>query len=331
VLTQSVIAYSTAERTASLPGWRANNDLWLLDVSAEKPKPVELVAANTQGLYPWWGTTFTWSPDGTQLAYARADQIGVIRLAVSDTITASLTPLVDFAPVETFSDWVWVPGLSWSPDSQFVAAVVHGPPLAGESPEESQVFDLWLFGVDGTISARVMEQAGMWANPVWGDAGIAFGEALNPLQSVNSRYTIQLIDRDGSNKRQLFPLQEQTGVQFPELVWSSSNQLLFVFNGNLYLTSDQGSPPRQLTVNSQAGQPQWISVMPIITGTTGLTTSDTINATATTVSVTPTITVTPVLSATATPTVTATATQNSSIITPTLTPTSTIETAKDAD
>jgi Tol biopolymer transport system component len=296
VVTRSLIAYSTAERTASLPGWRANNDLWLLAMSQKNgqgpketvSKPIELIEANTQGLYPWWGATFTWSPDGTKLAYARPDQIGIINLTFGDTMTATQTPLLDFVPLETFSDWVWVPGLSWSPDSRFIAATVHGPPLASEPPAESQVFDLWLFSIDGTISARVAEQVGMWANPVWGEAGIAFGEAINPLQSVTSRYTIQLIDRDGSNKHRLFPFQDQTGVQFPDLAWApTEHTLLFVYNGDLYTTGSRGSPPRQLTVNSQVSHPQWVPQMddsqqmaqaPLITNTTTMTASDTITA-----------------------------------------------------
>ena len=121
-----------------------------------------MIESNTGGLYPWWGTTFTWSPDGTKLAYARPDQVGVVQLTFSNTLTATVTPLVDFVPLQTYSEWVWVPGLSWSPDSRFIAATVHGPPLAAEPAEESQVFDLWLYSIDGTISARVAQQVGMW-------------------------------------------------------------------------------------------------------------------------------------------------------------------------
>jgi len=306
VVTQSLIAYSTAERTASVPGWRANNDLWLLDVSAGNKKPVQVIEANTKGLYPWWGTTFTWSPDGNKLAYARADQIGVVQLAVSSTLTATITPLVDFAPLETFSEWVWVPGVSWSPDSQFIAATVHSPPLASEPAEESQVFDLWLYGIDGKISARVAEQVGMWANPAWGNSGVAFGQTDNALQSVNSRYSLQLIDRDGSNKRQVFPFQNENGVQLPDLAWSPAEPtLLFVFNGNLHITSSEGSPPRQLTVNTQASRPQWIARAPLVTDTQVITTSKAMTPTKT---VTPDITLTPSVSTTATTPISATET-----------------------
>ena len=259
--TSTLLAYSTAERVANPPGWRANNDLWLLDVSQTEPKSTQIFPANTQGLYPWWGLEFTWSPDGQYLAYARPDQIGIINVTLTSTLTLSdsLTALVDFVPLQTFSEWVWVPQISWSPDNNFIAATVHGPPLASEPPEESQVFDLWLFSIDGVIKAKVADQVGMWANPVWGAGGIAFGQAEIPLQSVNSRYTIQLIDRDGSNKRQLFPFLDGNGLQLPDLVWSpQGDQLLFADDGNLFLVNSGGSPPRQLTTDTQANHLQWV-------------------------------------------------------------------------
>lgn len=277
VVSQSLIAYTTAERTANSPGWQAYNDLWLLHPLSQTLKAVELLPPNTEGLYPWWGTNFSWSPDGRYLAYARADQIGLI--AVTETKTISPTSLIDFVPLKTFSDWVWVPDLSWSPDGRFIAAVVHGPPLASEPPEESQLFDLWLISRDGKVSAKIAEQVGMWANPAWGPPGIAFGEAINPLQSVNSRYRIQLVDHDGSNKRQLFPFQEEPGVQFPELIWSpEGDQLLFIYNGNLYIANVPASPPRQLTIDGQVQSAQWTAY---ITPTIHISRSETISITQT--------------------------------------------------
>ncbi len=264
VVSPALVAYSTAQRTANAPGWQANNDLWLARLPSNPgdewpPQPVEIIPANTQGLYSWWGTSFTWSPDGSKLAYARPDQIGVVNIITgSNQLDGSVTPLLDVTPLQTFSDWAWVPAVSWSPDSRFIAATVHGEPLAEEPPEESQVFDLWLLSADGKISAKVAGQVGMWANPAWSDAGIAYGRAVEPLQSVNSRYVLELIDRDGSNRRQIFPFREEPGVQFPEMVWSPDNsQLLFVYNGNLHLTSRQGGVPHQLTTDGQVSLPQW--------------------------------------------------------------------------
>jgi hypothetical protein len=279
VISQPLIAYSTAERTAGPPGWRANNDLWLFAPSGSplsgeaKNKAKRLIPANTQGLYPWWGTTFAWSPDGTRLAYARADQIGVIDLKMSNPISYTTSPLIDFTPLKTFSDWVWVPGMSWSPDGQFLATTVHGPPVVAEPAEESQRFDMWLIGVKNGLSAKVREQAGMWANPAWGKAGIVFGEAVDPFQSANSRYYINIIDRDGSNKRQLFPFREELGVQLPELVWFSQGEmLLFTYNGNLYIIDTNGGVPKQITSDGQASHPQWVSAVPPITSMSSTTT-----------------------------------------------------------
>jgi hypothetical protein len=317
VVTQSVAAYTTAERVPNPPGWKANNDLWLLPIPSQnlqgaqpltgsiKPaevKPVQILPPSTPGLYPWWGTSFQWSPDGNRLAYARADQIGLVDLVITDTISVSVTVLADFTPLKTFSEWVWVPGISWSPDGKFIAAVIHGPPLASEPPEESQVFDLWLFSVDGKLSAKIAEQVGMWANPAWGSAGIVFGQALSPLKSVNSRYTIQLIDRDGSNMRRLYPFQSEPGVQLPELVWSPDGQeFLFIYNGDLHITHQRGGPARQLTSNTQASHPRWAASLPIVVPAASLT--STVPLTATPVN---TITVTPSPPVLATPTLTAT-------------------------
>jgi hypothetical protein len=317
VVTHPLIAYTTAERTANAPGWRANNDLWLLDLTVARPRPTPVLPPNTAGLYPWWGTTFTWSPDGTKLAYARADQVGVVNLALTRTssLTESVLPLKDFPPLQTFSDWVWVPSLSWSPDSQFIVATIHGAPLATEAAEESQVFDLWVMSTDGAISVKMAEQVGMWANPAWNRAGIAFGAAFDPLQSINSRYRIELMDRDGSNRRQIFPFREELGVQFPEVVWSPDGEnLLFIYNGNLFTTSQAGGLPKQLTSDGQASHPQWTLAQPLsITETLALTNSATLTGSAAltsssplsgTTALTVTLTATPTLQITLTPTAT---------------------------
>jgi Tol biopolymer transport system component len=301
---------------------------------------------NTAGLYPWWGTTFSWSPDGSKLAYARADQVGVINLPLTATtpLSGNILPLMDFPPLQTFSDWVWLPSLSWSPDSQFIAATIHGAPLASEPAEESQVFDVWVMSADGRISVKMVEQAGMWANPTWNQAGIAFGMAFDPLQSVNSRYRIELIDRDGSNKRQLFPFREELGVQFPELIWSPDGKnLLFIYNGNLFMTSAEGGLPKQLTSDEQASHPQWalaqslsitetlaISQSAALTGSTVLTGSTpltetsritpapTLTPTTGTIRVTPTPTLPPNLIPALGPTVTPTRLTATSTFTPQL-------------
>jgi dipeptidyl aminopeptidase/acylaminoacyl peptidase len=279
------IAYSTAERTPSAPGWRANNDLQLVRSAdilnpnpAESVEVTQVISPSTVGVYSWWGTSFRWSPDGRQVAYARADQIGVV-----DILSQTTTILADFIAYQTYSEWVWVPALSWSPDSQFVAAVLHAPPVANEQPQDSLAFDLSLFAADGSLSAKIDEQVGMWTSPAWGPAGIVYGQAVNPLRSVDSRYALYIRDRDGSNPRQLFPAAEEPGVEPPpQIAWSPNGQnFIFVYNGNLYLGGIKGTPPRQLTSNNQNSYPRWALGRPDTTGVPGPKSTPAITSTTT--------------------------------------------------
>jgi Tol biopolymer transport system component len=282
------IAYSTAERTPSAPGWRANNDLWLIgssDVlthSQEGITATQIISPSTAGVYSWWGTSFEWSPDGRKVAYARPDQIGVV-----DIFSQTDVVLADFTAYQTYSEWVWSPSLTWSPDSLYLAAAVHAPPVNNESAQDSPAFDLWFFAADGSVQARIAGQVGMWTSPAWGGGGIVYGQAVNPLRSVDSRYALYLRDRDGSNPRQLFPVAEEPGVEPPpQIAWSpNGKKFIFVYNGNLYLADIEGAPPRQLTSNNQSGQPRWaagrtgrenieLRSTPSITSTSAVTASD---------------------------------------------------------
>jgi len=259
------IAYSTAERTPSTPGWRANNDLWLtrssdiLTNSWQSITATQIISPSTAGVYSWWGATFEWSPDGRQIAYARPDQIGVV-----DIISRTTVALADFPAYQTYSEWVWVPSLAWSPDSRYLGATIHGDPVNNESPQDSPVFDLWYYAADGSMKARVADQVGMWSAPAWGPDGVIHGQAVNPLRSVDSRYALFLRDRDGSNPRQLFPVAEEPGVEAPpQITWSpNGKKFIFVYNGNLYLADVEGVSPRQLTSNNQSGQPRWAAGRP---------------------------------------------------------------------
>lgn len=257
----SRLAYSTAERSASPPGWRANNDLWIVRADrlisgSQSLRAEPVLTTSAPGAYSWWGSTFRWAPDGQRLAYAGADQVGVV-----DVISRSRRVLVEFPAYRTYSEWVWTPNVSWSPDGRFLATVVHGAPLANEDPQDSPAFELWLLAADGSFSARVADQVGMWAAPSWGAAGVLYGQATNPLQSVDSRYALMLRDRDGSNPRRVFPVGQEPGVEAPpQLVWAPNGQeFLFVFNGNLYLGDVHGAVPRQLTANNQSASPRWVA------------------------------------------------------------------------
>ena len=254
-ISTTLIAYSTAKRVTSQPGWKANNDLWLWDTATPQIKASAVISANTRGLYPWWGTTFKWSPDGKKFAFANASQVGVI-----DVISKTVTTLKEFAPYDTASDWVWVPTVSWSPDSNFIATVIHGGPIQDERPEASQVFDVWLLAADGSIQAKIQDQAGMWSNPVWHAGGITFARATDALHSVKSWYKLITVDWDGSNPRLIFPLDNGVGLEFPEMIWLPDEPAtaVLVHRNNLYLLKEKGNFLQQLTSDNQSHKPQWI-------------------------------------------------------------------------
>jgi Tol biopolymer transport system component len=273
------IAYSTGEKSGS-PGWRANNDLWtvtLLNRQGEvvQSKPKRIVGTQTVGAYSWWGSRYAWSPDGLKVAYARPDQVGWIEMR-----TGRVFPLAPFSPLTTHRDQVWVPTPTWSPDSQFVACTIHGEE-PGRSAEQSRVFEVWALDLEQEVRARLTRAVGMWSAPRWspprdGESTIAYAEAQAPFGSLESRYTLKLMDRDGSNKRAIFPNQGQNGdrqstdrqsggfvgpfglVGPVVYSWSPDGQQIVVLHlGDLYRVDLAEGQMQQLTGDGQSTHVEW--------------------------------------------------------------------------
>ena len=202
------IAYSRAEPSPGLPGWKALNDLTILPFNNGKlGKGKEIIKASASAPYAWWGTNFDWSPDSQRLAYGNTAEIGLISPTAKITRTTVIT---DFAAYNTRSTWAWTPALSWSPDGQFLATQIHSPSPTGESDEDSPAFDVAALQVSGTLQTPLAVGAGMWATPQWlgttsDNSQIVFGMAETPYASDTSRYFLYVMDRDGSNRRLLFP------------------------------------------------------------------------------------------------------------------------------
>jgi Tol biopolymer transport system component len=260
------IAYSTGEVAVSAPGWQAHNDLWTADLNARLrlgPKR-QVLEGSAVGAYFWWGTSFAWSPDRRYIAYAQADRIGYVRVR-----DGQQTELQRFAPLNTYSEWVWVPELSWSPDSRFLTSVIHGPSLTGASPEDSQVFDVWVFDIERPLTARQVNEAGIWATPTWSpdyaDAGaggrnsqIVYGRARSPYESVSSGYDLYIMDRDGSNRRRLFPPEGELGLKKPEVAWGpTGRQLITLHQDDVYLIDLAQDLVRRLTIDSSVQAVEW--------------------------------------------------------------------------
>lgn len=251
-------AFSTAERTGGVPGWKARNDLWLVtlaDDPADEPKVEMLLPPTAEIPYAWWGRTYAWSPDGTYLAYAQADEVGF--LAVSDKV---LLPLASYPSLRTQSSWAWVPSVSWSPDNYLLAFVAHEGGVEDLNPEDSPVFGLWVASSDAELEVRLAEEVGMWAAPRWSPGGdlLVYGQAQSPRNSQDSRYDLFVMDRDGSNVQRLFPPEGLMGLIAPEVAWSPAGDAVLVeYEGNLYRVSVPDGSLKQLTSDGASSHPRW--------------------------------------------------------------------------
>jgi WD40 repeat protein len=242
------IAFTSGSTAEGNPGWEADNDLW---TARPRPSTGELFARRqvleptAGGSYGWWGTTYAWSPDGQNLAYARADEVGIIRVYDGQSRILSTFP-----PYRLYAPWVWTPTVDWSPEGKYIVTTLHGPGPTGETPEDSPVFDVWALSADGTITAELASEVGMWSAPAFAPQTdfIAFGRARSPYASHTSSYDLHVMDRDGSDRRLVFPGDEEIGLAYPEIAWSPNGErVMAVYQENLYLVDVPGGEARRLT------------------------------------------------------------------------------------
>jgi len=265
----TTITYSTVEPRATAPGWQANNDLYTLTFSAGGVvvKPKMIIEANAGGIYGWWGTTFAWSPDGAQLAYARPDGVGFV-----DLKTGTLIPWLDVTPLNTHGDWAWIPSLAWGADGETLFVVTHAPPTGLVSPEESPFFDLVGLSLVNNANVHLVQQTGMFAYPAISPLRmngpekayqVAYLEAIFPAQSETSRYRLVVMDRDGSNRQRIFPAQGLTGldpqtpVWAPEVIPAEGDFMAVLYQGNLWLVDIGSSQTQQITGDGLTSRIDW--------------------------------------------------------------------------
>ena len=264
------ISYTTVEKSAAAPGWRANNDLFIMTIDPRSGQALSvnpLVPPSSAGLYSWWGTDFTWSPSGNLLAWVRADSMGFV-----DQATGEFDALLSYPVFETRQSWSWRATVSYAPDEQTILTTVHGEPIGNEPPQTSPVFHVAVADVDGSFSANLARNTGIWSQPAWSPAFIdpatgeqtwrmAYLRARNLANSINqgAEYDLMVADRDGSNARAVFPPPGQSGLNASaEPVWSADgSHFAFIYQGNVWVVDVSSGIANQLTLDGAATNPIW--------------------------------------------------------------------------
>jgi hypothetical protein len=266
------IVYSTAEPSVAAPGWQSNNDLHYLTIYKSGTGSLIEVEFKESigGSYGWWGVDFTWAPDGKHLVYSNSNGIGLI----GTTKEEMPIKLFGFDPLQTRSDWAWIPGVSWGPDGEFLYTVEHGVQPGNPSPDESQLFNLTAVSIQGGEPIPLAANVGMFAYPVASPAQpapmgetayqVAFLQAQFPSQSESSPYRLMVMDRDGSNQRSLFPAEGEPGLEPQQIVWSpeplseeGGYATAVIYQGNLWLVGVNSSQANQITGDQMVSRIVW--------------------------------------------------------------------------
>jgi hypothetical protein len=140
------------------------------------------------------------------------------------------------------------------------------------SDEESPNFNLSAISLVNNVNIQVALQTGMFALPSvsrlhqnGNESGydVAYMEAIFPVQSATSNYRLVVMDRDGSNRREVFPEQGRSGLEVQTPLWSPSpgpngNDFLAVmYQGNLWLIDSVNGQSQQVTSDGLIVRMDW--------------------------------------------------------------------------
>jgi len=261
----SSVAYSTVEPRSTSPGWQANNDLYRVSITGGAPR--KILEANSGGVYGWWGMSFAYSESG-QLAYVRPDEIGLV-----DQDGGYLKPLLEITPLNTHSDWAWIPPLTWGIDGKTLYFVSHAPAPAPITSEESPFFDLSATSLSSEATVSIVESTGMFAYSSSSPARIvgrersyqvAYLQSIFAEQSEASRYRLMVMDRDGSNRKALFPPPDASGIEPQSPVWApdqldgqAGDFIAVMYQGNLWLVDSSSGAAYQVTGDGLINAIDW--------------------------------------------------------------------------
>jgi hypothetical protein len=260
--TARTISYSSVETSSSPPFWNANNNLIVMKLDTDG-KPIDkktLVDTNSGGLYGWWGTIFKWSPDGKNIAYSRPDSVGFI-----DPNNGEIIPTFQITPYQTDSVWAWVPDISWSSDSNFLFASLPDD----STSDPLRATNLTAINVESKQLFPLIKSCGLfcsftsYSSHSENEEFIAFLSAILPEQSEISRYSLFVMDKDGSNQMKLYPTEGIQGLKSQTLVWEPVSvgithpRIAFVSQGNLLIVDTVNGIIQQITGDGSIEKIDW--------------------------------------------------------------------------
>ena len=93
---------------------------------------------------------------------------------------------------------------------------------------------------------------------------VAYLQAIFPSQSETSRYRVVVMDRDGSNRRTIFPANDAPGLEPQMLAWApgvidgqAGDFIALIYQGNLWLLDSGNGQAYQVTGDGLVTRIDW--------------------------------------------------------------------------
>jgi hypothetical protein len=147
--------------------------------------------------------------------------------------------------------------------------VDHDSNRALVNQESAPYFNLNAVLTASGETITLIEDSGMFAYPALspeifpGEFQLAWLQAIFPTQSEASRYRLHVMDRDGSERRLLFPPENQPGLQPQRVAWAPSADengrwyIALLYEGNLWLVDAADGRSRQITGDGLITRLDW--------------------------------------------------------------------------
>ncbi|HEX5809649.1 MAG TPA: hypothetical protein VFY25_13365, partial [Anaerolineales bacterium] len=138
---------------------------------------------------------------------------------------------------------------------------------------DSPFFDIQATSIENNAVVTVATQTGMFAYPAVSgfqsssrerQYQVAYLQSIFPSQSETSRYRLVVMDRDGSNRRTLFPANDAPGLEPQTPAWApdpidgqSGYFVAVVYQGNLWLLDTGNAQAYQVTGDGLVTRIDW--------------------------------------------------------------------------